>query len=96
MLCKYKDIFGKPGEGVHSYRIFNIAVIDVAWTLLGAYILHLFFPKYNFWYILLGLFVLGIIVHRAFCVRTTVDKLLFSSGNSGNSGNLRFPEPLPF
>jgi hypothetical protein len=82
MLCKYKDIFGKPGDGVHSYRIFNIAVIDVGWTVLGAYILHLFFPKYNFWYILLGLFVLGIIVHQVFCVRTTVDKLIFGFKNS--------------
>lgn len=25
----------------------------------------------------LGLFVLGIISHRIFCVRTTIDKLLF-------------------
>jgi len=30
----------------------------------------------------IGIFLLGIIVHRFFCVRTTVDKLLFPNGNS--------------
>ncbi len=27
-LCKYKNIFGAPNTGVHSYRIFNIAIVD--------------------------------------------------------------------
>jgi hypothetical protein len=77
-LCKYKDIFGKVGEGVHSYRIFNIAIVDVVFTILGAFIIHLFLPKYKFIYILLVLFLSGIFLHRLFCVRTTIDKLLFT------------------
>ena len=77
MLCKYKDIFGKVGQGIHSYRIFNIAVADVLLTIIGAFIIYLFLPRYNFIYILLFLFILGIILHRIFCVRTTIDKLLF-------------------
>jgi hypothetical protein len=77
MLCKYKDIFGKVGEGVHSYRIFNIAIVDVILTILAAFIIHLFLPKYSFIYILILLFITGIILHRLFCVRTTVDKFLF-------------------
>jgi hypothetical protein len=77
MSCPYKDVFGKVGEGVHSYRILNIAIIDAAFTVLAAYIIYLFFPKYNFALILVCLFLLGIIAHRLFCVRTTVDKLLF-------------------
>jgi hypothetical protein len=76
-LCKYKNIFGKVGTGVHSYRIFNIAVADVLLTILGAFIIHFFLPKYNFFIILLLLFISGIILHRMFCVRTTIDKLLF-------------------
>jgi hypothetical protein len=76
-LCKYKDLFGKVGEGVHSYRIFNIAIVDVVLTVLGAFIIHLFLPKYKFIYILLALFLSGIFLHRLFCVRTTIDKLLF-------------------
>lgn len=75
-LCKYRDIFGKPGQGVHSYRLFHVAIVDVLLTILGAYMIsiywHVAFAK-----ILVLLFVLGIIMHRIFCVKTTVDKLLF-------------------
>jgi len=75
-LCKYKDIFGKLGEGIHSYRIFNIAIIDVLLTIIGAFIIA-WITGYNIRYVLPALFILGIILHRAFCVRTTIDKLLF-------------------
>tara|TARA_Y100000389_G_scaffold188140_1_gene210347 strand:+ start:90 stop:332 length:243 start_codon:yes stop_codon:yes gene_type:complete len=78
-LCDYKEIFGKVGEGVHSYRIFNIAVVDVMGTIIGAYFLQKYvFPQYDYIWVLLGLFILGIILHRLFCVETTVDKLLFN------------------
>jgi len=77
MYCKYKDLFGKVNSGIHSYRIFNIAIMDVIFTFLGAFIIHLFIPKYNYFIILLLLFILGIILHRIFCVRTTIDKLIF-------------------
>jgi hypothetical protein len=79
MFCKYKNIFGKVGEGVHSYRIFNIAIVDVVLTLLLAFIIYLFIPKYSFIYISIFLFIIGIILHRLFCVPTTIDKLLFNS-----------------
>jgi uncharacterized membrane protein len=75
-LCKYKDALGIPGKGIHSYRIFNIAIADVIMTIIGAYILSLIF-KTPFTYTLIALFILGIILHRIFCVRTTIDKLLF-------------------
>ena len=43
MPCKYKDIFGKPSEGVHSIRLFNIAVIDVIMVIIGGlFIAHYF------------------------------------------------------
>ena len=77
MLCQYKDILGKPGQGVHSYRIFNIAYVDVLFTIICAYIIYLFFPKINYFVILILLFILGIILHKIFCVRTTIDKYLF-------------------
>ena len=75
-LCKYKDIFGKPNQGAHSYRIFNIAIVDVLLTILVAYLLSIF-TGYKFVYTLIFMFILGIISHRIFCVRTTIDKLLF-------------------
>ena len=36
-LCIYKDIFGIPKKGVHKYRIFNIAFVDLLLTILLAY-----------------------------------------------------------
>ena len=77
MLCQYKNILGTVGQGVHSYRIFNIAYVDVLFTIIGAYIIYLFFPKINYFLILILLFILGIILHKIFCVRTTIDKFLF-------------------
>jgi hypothetical protein len=75
-LCKYKDIFGAPNTGSHRYRIFNIAIIDVIATIIVAFIINKTF-KTNFAKTLFILFLLGIVSHRMFCVRTTVDKLLF-------------------
>lgn len=77
MLCEYKNMLGKVGEGVHSIRVFNIAIVDVLLTIIGAYIIHLLVPGYRFSSILLILFAAGIVLHRIFCVGTTVDKLLF-------------------
>jgi hypothetical protein len=77
MLCQYKDILGKPGKGIHSYKIFNISIVDVLLTIIGAYIIYLFFPKINYFIILILFFILGIILHKIFCVRTTIDKYLF-------------------
>jgi len=76
-LCKYKDALGKPNEGIHKYRIYNIAIADVVMTIIGAWIISGIF-KSNFFATLLILFLLGIILHKIFCVRTTVDKILFS------------------
>ena len=80
MFCKDKDIFGKPGQGAHSYRLFDIAIVDVLATVLVAFVIWKFvLPAYNFFIVLGALFALGILAHRLFCVRTTVDKLLFST-----------------
>lgn len=75
-LCLYKDIFGHPREGAHSYRIFDLAVVDVAATIVVAFLIARFFG-FVFWKSLVTLFLVGIIAHRAFCVRTTVDKWVF-------------------
>jgi hypothetical protein len=77
-LCKYKNALGEPGKGIHSYRLFGVSIADVIMTLIGALILAYLF-KWSFIYTALGLFILGIILHRLFCVRTTLDKLLFPS-----------------
>ena len=77
-FCKYKDFFGKPKEGAHSYRYMNIALVDVAFTILLAKFFQFYFlNKYNIFIILFFTFILGILIHRLFCVKTTIDKLLF-------------------
>ena len=75
-LCKYKNLLGIPGKGIHSFQIGGIAVADVIMTVIGALFLSCLF-KWNFLYTLICLFLLGIVLHHVFCVRTTIDKLLF-------------------
>ena len=87
-LCKYANALGEPGKGVHSIRLFNISVVDVLLTIILALVFALFF-KYAikleatftiiFIINLVSLFILGIILHKIFCVRTTIDKLLFKN-----------------
>ncbi len=69
-------MLGVPGEGIHSYRICNIAVVDVALTLVGAFVISKLFGI-SYLLSLVILFLLGIFLHRLFCVRTTIDKRLF-------------------
>lgn len=73
-------MFGKPDEGSHALRdpIFGTALWDVIFTIIGAGAIS-WWKKYDFVMVLLVLFILGIIAHRVFCVRTTVDKLLFAN-----------------
>jgi len=74
--CDYKDVFGKPNTGVHSYRLFNIAIVDVVMTIIVGIILSKIFHV-NVYVLTFCLFLAGIILHRVFCVKTTVDVLLF-------------------
>ena len=85
-LCKYKNIFGEPNTGIHSIRVFNIAIFDVLSTIIGAIVIHQIIiisildmgNTIRLWMVVVSLFILGIILHRLFCVRTTIDKLLFN------------------
>ena len=78
-LCKYKEIFGKPNTGIHSYRLFNLALVDIAQTLLAVCAFSVYF-KFSFWYTLVIAIIIMVISHRLFCVRTTTDKWLFPNG----------------
>ena len=80
-LCQYKNILGEPGKGVHSFRIFNFAIFDTISTILLAYFIHKVF-KINLIGSLVLCFLSGIILHRVFCVKTTLDKIIFKQHNS--------------
>lgn len=70
--------FGLPNEGIHSYKIYDIAYLDFVVTMVAAYFMQkLFFRNTSYSSVLLGLFLLGIVVHRVLNVRTTIDKILF-------------------
>jgi hypothetical protein len=75
-LCKYKDIFGKVGEGPHSIRLFNIAVVDVIGTIILTYFLNKYLMK-NFILTFLLLIIVSILIHRLFCVKTTLTNIFF-------------------
>lgn len=75
MSCKYKDLFGKPGVGFHVHFL-GIAIGDVIGTILLA-LLFAKILKMDFWLILLIIFSLGILLHKIFCVNTTINKFLF-------------------
>jgi len=70
-LCQYKDILGKVNEGPHSYRIFNIAIVDTVLTIIIGFLISKYF-KYNLYIVLLVLFALSIIIHKIFCVKSTL------------------------
>ena len=74
-LCKYKNILGEPGKGVHSIRLFGVSVVDVILTFVLAWIINLF-VKTNYFVVLVFCFSLGIILHQIFCVDTTIAKWL--------------------
>ena len=67
--CPYANALGVPGQGVHSTRIFGLALNDILMTIIGA-ILIAFLFDINVWKSLLGLFVLGEVLHYVFGTQT--------------------------
>lgn len=78
-LCKYSNMFGAPQTGLHSIRLFGVAIVDVIFVFVAAYVLAIAHPAISYNVYLISLFVMGIIAHRLFCVRTTIDQVLFGS-----------------
>ena len=74
-LCKYKDFFGKPNECVHSYRSYNIALVDFITIIIIGYLISIIF-KLNLFKVLIILFILGIFFNWLFCVKTTVHNII--------------------
>lgn len=74
-LCKYKDVLGKAGSEEYT-RIFTVRLMDLVTLIVGSYLIAYLFD-FTFWKTLFVIFISGIVVHRMFCVRSAVDKLLF-------------------
>ena len=67
ITCPYKDLFGAPGTGAHSYRI---ADVDTGLTVLALY-----YEK-PFWTV----FLIGEVMHYHFCVQSTFIKWIKGAG----------------
>lgn len=76
MSCPLRDIFGKPGAGVHAPRIFGLAAVDVFGTIalalaFGHKSVIAFARALAVW------MIAAIILHRLFCVDTALNVFLF-------------------
>ena len=80
-LCKYKDILGVPGKGIHKYRIFHLALTDIVLTIIRTLILSKLFNS-NYLLTLLILFITGIFLHWLFCVPTKLNMLIYQFYNN--------------
>jgi hypothetical protein len=74
-LCQYRNIFGKPNEGIHKTRFMGIAAMD----LIGMILIIVFISYY--WQT--GLVsttiivsIITIIIHYLFCVPTAFNKFI--------------------
>jgi hypothetical protein len=76
MSCKYKYALGIPEEGVHSTRFLGTALFDYVATILGAILLSKV-TGIPLVLTTIGLLVLGIVLHMAFCLRTGTEVWLF-------------------
>jgi hypothetical protein len=65
----YAFIFGKPGEGAHSTRFLGYALVDLIGTVLLA-ILVTYIWNVPLWKSIVGMFILGEVLHYLFGAQT--------------------------
>ncbi len=63
------------GKGIH-FHVLGVAIVDVIATIVGSAAVA-YYMKWSFPLTLFVAFVLGIILHRIFNIRSTVDRFLF-------------------
>ena len=78
-LCRYRNVFGAPGEGAHSHRFLGFATVDLALTVVAAAIFTVCFDRKlrTFALAFVALMVAGIVLHRVFCVNTRLNVDIF-------------------
>jgi hypothetical protein len=75
-FCTYKHIFGEPGKGVHSVRIFGLAAVDIGMTIAAAAAISLY-TKTGFVVSFAALMAFAILCHWIFCVDTVINRAIF-------------------
>jgi hypothetical protein len=69
-------MFGEERKGFHSLRLFDIAIGDVFLTILLSLFIS-YVSKLNVILTFIIVFIIGIVVHRIFCVNTKVNVMIF-------------------
>jgi hypothetical protein len=75
-LCVYRNSLGIPGKGVH-FHVGGFAIMDIIGTICIAWVISRIIPEWSFTTVVVIAFLLGIILHRLFCVNTTIGKIFF-------------------
>ena len=70
-LSKYKDIFGKPGKGLHQSKFKGTALVDYLLTIVGAFLIT-YFTDIPLVITTIGLLLIGILFHYLFGINTQV------------------------
>jgi len=74
--CPFANLFGKPGEGIHKYRIGGMAAVDWLLTLAAGYFIAARTNR-SFVAVTTQLVALGILLHRLFGVNTALNEKIF-------------------
>ena len=74
---RFSEIFGKPNEGIHKYRIFGLASVDLFATVGLAVLLSYYASDktiISFFIIFILLMISSIYIHKFFGVNTALVK----------------------
>lgn len=74
-LSDYKNIFGIPMQGLHSYRLLNTAIVDYGLSILLAIIIA-YYSNVPLVLTTIGVLILGIIMHTLFGINTGATEYL--------------------
>lgn len=72
-LCDKKNIFGEPNTGVHRYRVFGLAAVDLGLTFALAVLIGRGRVK-DVMVSFAVLMIIGLAMHKLFCVETALVK----------------------
>jgi hypothetical protein len=93
-LCQYRNIFGKPNEGIHKTRFMSLAAMD----LIGMILIIVFISYY--WQT--GLVsttiivsIITIIIHYLFCVPTAFNKFIGLADEINKIDTNKIEKPTP-
>ena len=75
IFSEYRDVLGKPKEGVHKYRFMNVALVDYLLTIISAFLIG-YLTAIPVEIVTIVLFSSGVILHLLFDVNTNTTKFL--------------------